>query len=69
MTMSLMSEDDVITLRMEGVCVHDIEFVNAWLFALGMTDRERHDACCHLMSYGEYSFCNIEYRTDVRCSV
>lgn len=68
MTTSLIPIDDcTLLLTLSGIGYRDLIEVCAWMYACDMPLRERHRACCTLMTHGTYAFCNTEYRIEVRC--
>lgn len=64
-----MNGNGVSTLEIGRVTPMDMPYVNAWLFAFGLTSTERHKACCVLQDHGELSFCNIKHKITVRCKM
>ena len=56
-------------LTLQDVKLTDLDEVAAWMYALDMTLRERHEACCQLLGEGQYTVSNIEHRVTLECHV
>ena len=70
MTTSLLPTKDCVNLlEICHVGINDIESVDAWLFAIGMTEKERDDAIRQILSGESLEVSNIEYRVTVKCCV
>lgn len=55
-------ENCVNRLTIKDVTHRDMNNVVAWMDACGLDEKEREDGYSRLVSDGEYSFSNIEYR-------
>lgn len=56
------TDDNVNTLTLSGVSLIDMDDVDAWLYAIDMTAKERKDACRKILTDGRYDVSNIEHR-------
>lgn len=52
-------------LSLKDVSLIDIDNVDSWLYAIDLPPCERKAACLQVLTRGNYSVCNIEYRIEV----
>lgn len=61
--------NNVNLLRLRHIDLLDTDNVDAWLFAIDMTGKERSDAIRRVLEGEEFCVSNIEYRVTVSCSM
>ena len=54
-------------LKLRNVRPHDADDVDAWLFAIDLTEAERREAIRMILSGEEFCISNIEHRVTLSC--